>query len=139
LTDCAGVRRDFEIDVRHLPNHAHAAAAREVTISDSSDYAFRAFAEASATMAMAGLRIKLRQALAQRFLNKEGPAMELAYERIRGRIDAEGIVVDVQLLNCCSRTKTGSSTCPLRSNLTTGTLSQPPRPRRLPRIAPFPA
>ena len=77
LTDCcAGVHRHFETDVRHLPDHAHAAEAREVTTSDSSDYAFRAFAEASATMAMGGLRIKLRQGLAQRFLNKEGPAME---------------------------------------------------------------
>jgi hypothetical protein len=49
-------------------------------------------------MAMARLRIKVRQGLAQRFLIKEGSAMEMPFERIRGRIDAEGVVVDGQLL-----------------------------------------
>ncbi len=31
FVDCAGVRRHFELDVRHLPNHGYAAEAREVT------------------------------------------------------------------------------------------------------------
>ena len=31
---CAGVRRHFELDVRDLPNHGHAAEARGVTTGD---------------------------------------------------------------------------------------------------------
>jgi len=99
FTDCACVRRHFEIDVRHLPNHGYAAEAREVTTSDHGGYVFKSFAEASGTMAMARLRIKVRQGLAQRFLIKERSAMQMPFERIRGRIDAEGVVVDGQLLN----------------------------------------
>lgn len=98
FTDCAGVHRHFELDVRHLPNHGYAAEAREVTTSEHGGYVFKAFAEASGTMAMARLRIKVRQGLAQRFLIKEGSTMEMPFERIRGRVDAEGVVVDGQLL-----------------------------------------
>jgi hypothetical protein len=93
FTDCAGVRRLFELDVRHLPNHGYAAEAREVTTSDHGGYVFEAFAEASGTMAVVRLRIKVRQGLAQRFLIKKGSTMEMPFERIRGRIDAEGVVV----------------------------------------------
>lgn len=98
FTDCAGVRRHFELDVRHLHDHGYAAEAREVTTSDHGGYVFKSFAEASGTLAMARLRIKVRQGLAQRFLIKEGSAMQIPLERIRGRIDAEGVVVDGQLL-----------------------------------------
>jgi len=98
FTDCAGVRRHFELDVRHLPNHGYSAGAREVTTSEQGGYVFKAFAEASGTMAMARLRIKVRQGHAQRFLIMEGSTMEMPFERIRGRIDAEGVVVDGQLL-----------------------------------------
>ena len=97
FTDCAGVRRHFELDVRHLPNHGHAAEALGVTTGDHGGYVFKAFAEASGTMAMGRLRIKVRQGLAQRFLIKEGSTMEMPFERIRGRIDAERVVVDGRL------------------------------------------
>ena len=59
---------------------------------------FKAFAVASGTMALARLRGKVRQGLAQRFLIKEGSTMEMPFERIRGRFDSEGVVVDGQLL-----------------------------------------
>ena len=34
FVDCAGERRHFELEVRHLPNHGYAAEAREVTSSE---------------------------------------------------------------------------------------------------------
>lgn len=49
FVDCAGARRHFELEVRHLPNHGYAAEAREVTSSEHGGYVFKAFAEASGT------------------------------------------------------------------------------------------
>lgn len=99
FVDCAGARRHFELEVRHLPNHGYAAEAREVTSSEHGGYVFKAFAEASGTMALARLRGKVRQGLAQRFLIKDGATIEMPFERIRGRIDSEGVVVDGRLVN----------------------------------------
>ena len=99
FVDCAGVRRHFELDVRHLPNHGYAAEAREVTTSEHGGYVFRAFAEASGTMALARLRGKVRQGLGQRFLIRDGSTVEMPFERIRGRIDSEGVVVDGRLVS----------------------------------------
>ena len=99
FVDCAGVRRHFELEVRHLPNHGYAAEAREVTSSDHGGYVFKAFAEASGTLALARLRGKVHQGLAQRFLIKDGATVEMPFERLRGRIDSEGVVVDGQLVN----------------------------------------
>ncbi|MDO8278341.1 MAG: hypothetical protein Q7T63_09465, partial [Burkholderiaceae bacterium] len=50
------------------------------------------------TMALARLRGKVRQGLAQRFLIKDGATIEMPFERIRGRIDSEGVVVDGRLV-----------------------------------------
>lgn len=99
FVDCANVRRHFELEVRHLPNHGYAAEAREVTSCDHGGYVFKAFSEASGTMALARLRGKVRQGLAQRFLIKVGATVEMPFERVRGRIDSEGVVVDGQLVN----------------------------------------
>ena len=63
FVDCAGVRRHVELDVRQLPNHGYAAEAGEVTTSEHGGYVFKAFAEASGTMALARLRGKVRQGL----------------------------------------------------------------------------
>lgn len=98
FVDCAGVRRHFELAVRHLPNHGYAAEAHEVTTSEHGGYVFKAFAETSGTMALARLRGKVRQGLGQRFLIQDGSTIEMPFERIRGRIDSEGVVVDGQLV-----------------------------------------
>ncbi len=84
--------------MRHLPNHGYAAEAREVTSSEHGGYVFKAFAEVSSTMALARLRGKVRQGLAQRFLIKDGAKIEMPFERIRGRIDSEGVVVHGRLV-----------------------------------------
>lgn len=96
--DCAGTQRHFRIEVRHLPNHGYAAEAREVTSAEDGGYVFRTFAEASAMLALARLRIKVRQGLAQRFLIRDGDSLEMPFERLRGRIDSDGVVVDGALL-----------------------------------------
>ena len=98
FVDCAGVRRHLELDVRHLPNHGYAAEAREVTTSEHGGYVFKAFAEASGTIALARLRGKVRQGLGQRSLIQDGSTVEMPFERIRGRIDSEGVVVDGRLV-----------------------------------------
>ena len=72
--------------------------AREVTTSEHGGYVFKAFAEASATMALARLRGKVRQGLGQRFLIQDGSTVEMPFERIRGRFDSEGVVVDGRLV-----------------------------------------
>ena len=82
----------------HLRARGYAAEAREVTTSEHGGYVFKAFAEASGTMALARLRGKVRQGLAQRFLIKDGATIEMPFERIRGRIDSEGVVVDGRLV-----------------------------------------
>jgi hypothetical protein len=88
FVDCTGARRRFELEVRHLPNHGDAAEAREVTSGDHGGYVFKAFAEASESLAMARLRGKVHQGLAQRFLIKDGATVEMPFERLRGRIDS---------------------------------------------------
>lgn len=98
FTDCAGVQRHFDIEIHDLPNHGFAASAREVTAAEEGGYVFRAFAEVSAALALARLRGKVRQGLARRFLIREGNNLEMPFERVRGRIDAEGVVIDGKLL-----------------------------------------
>ena len=50
-------------------------------------------------MALARLRGKVRQGLGQRFLIRDGSTVEMPFERIRGRIDSEGVVVDGRLVS----------------------------------------
>ena len=82
FVDCAGARRHFELEVRHLPNHGYAAEAREVTSSEHGGYVFKAFAEASSTLALARLRGNGRQGLAQPFLIQGRTAIQNPVERI---------------------------------------------------------
>ncbi|MGH6626878.1 MAG: DUF7686 domain-containing protein [Burkholderiaceae bacterium] len=98
FTDCAGTKRHFELEIRHLPNHGYTATAREVTTAEHGGHVFKAFSEGSAALALARLRGKVRQGLAQRFLINEGSTLEMPFERIRGRIDADGVVLDGRLV-----------------------------------------
>ena len=51
-----------------------------MTTSEHGGYVFKAFAEASGTMALARLRGKVRQGLGQRFLIQDGSTVESEYE-----------------------------------------------------------
>ena len=75
-----------------------ATEARKVSSAAHGGYIFKAFAEGSATLALARLRGKVRQGIAQRFLIREGQHLGVPFRRMRGRIDSEGVVVDGQLL-----------------------------------------
>ena len=73
FVDCAGARRHFEMEVRHLPNHGYAAESREVTSSEHGGYVFKAFAEASGTMALArppGVMLRAKMVTASTLLRK---------------------------------------------------------------------
>jgi hypothetical protein len=99
FTDCADKRREFELSIYALANHGFSGFAREVTQRDDGGYVFRSSAEGSLTIALARLRGKVQAGLAQRFLIRHEGVLEMPLERLKGRIDCDGVVVDGQLLD----------------------------------------
>lgn len=99
FTDCAGIRRQFNLEVRLAPSGCYVARAYEVTSSEHGGYIFTASSEGGAGLALARLRSKVWQGLAQRFLINDGTVVQLPFERIRGRISYDGVVVDGRLLS----------------------------------------
>jgi hypothetical protein len=99
FTDCAGKRREFDLSVHALPNHGFSGQALEVTAAEHGGYIFRSFAEGSLVTALGRLSGAVRAGIAQRFLIKNGNDREMPFERMCGRIDAEGLVVDGKLLS----------------------------------------
>lgn len=99
FTDCAGKRREFDLSIHALPNHGFSGQALEVTKAQHGGYVFRSFAEGSLAIALGRLRGAVRAGIAQRFLIQNGNDREMPFERLCGRIDSEGVVVDGQLLD----------------------------------------
>ncbi len=99
FTDCAGKQREFDLSIHALPNHGFTGQALEVTAAGHGGYIFRSFAEGSLAIALGRLRGTVRAGIAQRFLIQNGNDRELPFERLCGRIDAEGVVVDGRLLD----------------------------------------
>lgn len=99
FTDCRDQRREFELSIHAIPNHGFSAFAREVTQREDGGYIFRTFSENSWSLALARLRGKVRAGLAQRFLIRHEGELEMPLERLAGRIDREGVVVDGQLMD----------------------------------------
>ena len=99
FTDCRDQRREFELSIHAIPNHGFSAFAREVTQREDGGYIFRTFSENSWSLALARLRGKVQAGLAQRFLIRHEGVLEMPLERLAGRIDREGVVVDGQLLD----------------------------------------
>ena len=99
FTDCRDQRREFELSIHAIPNHGFSAFAREVTQREDGGYIFRTFSENSWSLALARLRGKVQAGLAQRFLIRHEGVLEMPFERLVGRIDDEGVVVDGQLLD----------------------------------------
>ncbi len=97
--DCAGQRREFDLSIHTVPNHGFSGQAFEVTKAEHGGYIFRSFAETSLALALGRLRSAVRAGIAQRFLIQNGDQREMPFERLRGRIDAEGVVVDGKLLD----------------------------------------
>ena len=99
FTDCAGAIRSFDLTIHHVPGAGFSGHAYEVTSAPDGGYIFRSFAEASFTTALVRLRGKIRAGLAQRFLIHDGDALDMPLERLCGRIDCDGVVVDGRLLD----------------------------------------
>lgn len=99
FTDSADRRRAFDLIIHALPNHGFTAIASEVTNARHGGYVFRAFAEGSLVIALGRLRSAVRAGLAQRFLIEQDGALDMPLEKMCGRISAEGLVVDGQLIN----------------------------------------
>lgn len=99
FTDCAGAIRSFDLTIRDIPGAGFSGHAYEVTSAADGGYIFRSFAEASFTLALARLRGKIRAGLAQRFLIHDGEALDMPLERLCGRIDCDGVVVDGRLMD----------------------------------------
>ncbi len=89
----------FVLTIHHVPGAGFSGHAYEVTSAPDGGYIFRSFAEASFTTALARLRGKIRAGLAQRFLIHDGDALDMPLERLCGRIDCDGVVVDGRLLD----------------------------------------
>ena len=98
-TDCAGANRSFDLTIHDIPGAGFSGHAYEVTSATDGGYIFRSFAEASFTVALARLRGKVRAGLAQRFLIHDGEGLDMPLERLCGRIDCDGVVVDGRLLD----------------------------------------
>ena len=99
FTDCRDQRREFELSIHAIPNHGFSAFAREVTQREDGGYIFRTFSENSWSLALARLRGKVQAGLAQRFLIRHEGELEMPFDRLAGRIDREGVVVDGQLMD----------------------------------------
>lgn len=97
--DCADKVRRFEVTVHELPGHGFAARAREITRKAHGGYEFSAFAEASLGLALARVRGQIEAGISQRYLINHDGELKLPQQRLRGRIDAQGLVVDGELLD----------------------------------------
>ncbi len=99
FTDCADKRREFDLSIHALPGHGFSGFAHEVTEREDGGYQFRSFAEGSLTLALARLRGTVRAGLAQRYLIRHEDVLEMPLDRLKGRIDYDGVVVDGKLLD----------------------------------------
>ena len=98
FVDCSGSRRTFDLTVRDVPETGFSGFAHEITAAPHGGYVFRAFASSS-SLALARLRQTVRAGLAQRYLIRDGTHLDLPLERMCGRIDSDGLVVDGELID----------------------------------------
>jgi len=97
--DCADKRRQFDLTIHEIPGVGYTGRAYEVTSNVHGGYVFTSVARASLPLTLARLRGKIRAGLAQRFLISDGDHLDMPLERLCGRIDREGVVVDGRLLD----------------------------------------
>jgi hypothetical protein len=99
FTDCAGKGRQFDLVIREMPGHGFAGEAREVTRKRHGGYVFRSHAEACLPLALGRLRSAIGAGMAQRFLIRHGDGLETPLQRLGGCIEADGLVIDVEMLD----------------------------------------
>lgn len=99
FTDCTGAHRAFDIEIHLIRHHGYSGFAREVTTRGDGGYMFRTFTVASLPLALARLRQRVRAGIALRYLIPgDGAGAQMPFERLRGRIEAGGVVVDGKLI-----------------------------------------
>ena len=92
FTDFAGRTREFKLEQYPVPLGYGVCASEDVEGDDG--YVFQAFSTADPFQALGDLRKRIRTLLSVRHLVEEGGRLSLAHDRMRGRIDCGGVVVD---------------------------------------------
>lgn len=92
FTDFAGRTRRFMLEQYPVPLGYGVCASEDVEGDDG--YVFRAFSTVDPFQALGDLRKRIRKLLAVRHLVEEDGRLSLTHDRLRGRIDDGGVVVD---------------------------------------------
>ncbi len=92
FTDFAGRTRKFTLEQFPVPSGYGVCASEDVEGDDG--YVFRAFSTVDPFHALGDLRKRIRKMLSVRHLVEQDGRMSLTHDRLRGRIDYGGVVVD---------------------------------------------
>ena len=92
FTDFAGRTRKFTLKQYPVPLGYGVCASEDVEGDDG--YVFRAFSMVEPFQALGDLRKKIRKLLSIRHLVERDGRLSLTHDRMRGRIDYGGVVVD---------------------------------------------
>jgi hypothetical protein len=92
FTDFAGRTRRFTLEQYPVPLGYGVCASEDVEGDDG--YVFRAFSTVDRFQALGDLRKRIRKLLSVRHLVKQDGRLSLTHDRLRGRIDDGGVVVD---------------------------------------------
>ena len=92
FTDFAGRERKFTLEQFPVPSGYGVCASEDVKGDDG--YVFRTFSTVDPFHALGDLRTTIRKMLSVRHLVEQDGRMSLTHDRMRGRIDYGGVVVD---------------------------------------------
>ena len=92
FTDFAGRKRKFTLEQFPVPSGYGVCASEDVEGDDG--YVFRGFSTVGPFQALGDLRKTIRKMLSVRHLVEQDGRMSLTHDRLRGRIDYGGVVVD---------------------------------------------
>ena len=92
FTDFAGRTRKFTLEQYPVPLGYGVCASEDV--GGDNGYVFRAFSTVDPFQALGDLRLRIRKLLSVRHLVERDGRLSLTHDRLRGRIDDGGVVVD---------------------------------------------
>src|SRR6056297_1095663 len=96
FTDFAGRKRRFLL-MQYPTPFGHAVRACE-DVDGEDGYIFDAFSTTDPYQALGDLRRKIRKLISVRHLIEEAGTLSLTHDRLRGRVDSDGVVVDGRFL-----------------------------------------
>ena len=100
--DCAGKKKIFQINSKHLPNGWFLTAIEQHP--DEHGYQIEAFSETSPYIALGEIRKKIRKALSVKYLDLSGDSVTLTHEKMHGSLiydresESHGLLVDGRFL-----------------------------------------